>query len=88
MLEELPINLIEYGVSGGVHLAVDVNRNDFRRMALDLSKELEYGCGLSRARRTQAEGIDRSAALESRSDAELEAVHLGFTVQEVLRQMV
>ena len=88
MLEELPINLIEYGVSGGVHLAVDVNRDYPGGMALYLLEELEYGRGLARARRTQAEGIDRPASLQSGSDAELEAVHLRLAVQEVLRQMV
>ena len=88
MLEDLFVDLVEDRISGGVHLAVDMHGNDLGRMGLDLLEELENGCGLSRARWAEAESIDGPGALQSRTNAELEAVHLRFPVQEVLGQMI
>ena len=88
MIEDLFVDLIEYRISGGVHLAVDMHGNDICRMGLYLLEELEKSCGLARTGWPQAEGIDGTGALQSRTDAEFEAVHLIFPVQEVLGQMI
>jgi hypothetical protein len=51
------------------------------------SKSLKRA-GLARAWRPEAERIDRAGALQSRSYAEFEAIHLSFPVQEVLGQVI
>jgi hypothetical protein len=57
-------------------------------MGLNLLEELEEGRGLARARRAEAEGIDGTAPLQCRTYAEFEAIHLSFTVLEVLGQVI
>ena len=88
MLEDLFVDLIKYGISGAVHLAVDMHRNDICRMGHDLLEELEKSRGLARAWRTETERIDRAGTLQSRANAEFEAIHLSFPVQEVLGQVI
>ena len=56
MLEELLVDLVEYGITGGVHLAVDMHRNNPGRMGLDLLEELEKSRGLARARGAPGRG--------------------------------
>ncbi len=88
MIEDLLVDLIEYGIPGRVHLAVYMNRNDLCGMFLNFLKELEKSCGLACARWTEAKGIDWTGTLQGRTDAEFEAVHLIFSVAEVLGQMI
>jgi len=47
MAEELLVDLVEYRVAGGVHLAVDVHRYDPGGVCLDLSEELDKRRGLA-----------------------------------------
>ena len=54
MLEDLFVKLVEDRISCGVHLTIDMHRDDLGRMGLDLLKELENRRGLSRARWAQA----------------------------------
>ena len=53
-LEDLFVKLVEDRISCGVHLTIDMHRDDLGRMGLDLLKELENRRGLSRAGRAQA----------------------------------
>ena len=88
MIEDLFVDLIENGIFGGVHLAVDMHGNDLCRMRLNFLEELEKGRGLARAGWAEAEGIDGTGTLHCRTYAEFEAVHLIFPVQEVLGQVI
>ena len=54
MLEDLFVDLVEDCISRGVHLTVDMHRNDFGRMGFNLLEELKNCCGLSRARWAEA----------------------------------
>jgi hypothetical protein len=88
MIEDLSVNLIEYGIPGGVHLAVDMDGNYLRRMSFNLLEELEQSGGLACARRAETKGIDWPAPLQGRADTEFEAVHLVLPVQEVFGQVI
>jgi len=88
MVEDFSVDLIEYGIPGTVHLAVDVDRNYLRRVSFNLLEELEKSGGLACARRAEAKGIDRPATLQGRADTEFEAVHLVLPVQEMFGQMI
>lgn len=88
MIEDLSVDLIEYGIAGGVNLAVDMDGNYFRRMSFDLLEELEQSSGLACARRAEAKDIDGTTALQGRTDTEFEAVHLILPVQEVFGQVI
>ena len=88
MLEDLLVKLVEDRISGGIHLTVDMHRDDSRGMGLDLLEELEYGSRLSRSRRAKTEGIYRPAPLQSWPDAKLEAVQLPFSMEELIGQVI
>lgn len=88
MIEDLFVELVEDCIPGGVHLTVDMHRNDARGMGLDLLEELEDGRRLSCSRRPEAEGIYRSAPLQGWPDAEFEAIQLLLSMQELIGQMV
>src|SRR5512137_1777109 len=57
-------------------------------MRLYLLEELEDGRGLAGSRRPETEGVHGAGSLKSRPNRELEAVHLGFPVVEVLWHIV
>lgn len=88
MPEDLFVELIKYGISRGVHLAVDMYRNHTRRVGFDLLEELEDGCCFSGARWAETKSIYRPPALQCGVHAEFEAIHLCFTVEKMLGQMI
>ena len=88
MLEDLLVKLVEDRISGGVHLTVDMHRDDPRGMGLDLLEELEDGRCLSRSRRAETEGIYRPPPLQSWPDAKFEAVQLPFSMEKLIGQVI
>jgi len=64
MLEELLVDLVEYGITGGVHLAVDMHRITREEWASISSKSLKRAVVLP-VPGAPAEGIDRPRAVQA-----------------------